>query len=538
MEMVCSQPHTFSWKPEQILRAGEFLPPSKLTDDASENALYETLAKTWCELHQAELDAGDFESALQRAEATGSDLAQTAYVRAVIERLIRSGNWEAVQPVIDRIFPLGAPKKEVAIDVAAIFGRFDGRDLCLETYALRAVQYGRLSEAMRVAEMIEERGQKYRTVNKIIELLIDKPTATNVLYGFLPDSVLGGETTETTIPKPQYTDQELRDFCQWYAYLDQKDRSETTERSNQTSNSSDSPSAYTRTKHLIATADLALSLGLRAEAEKWYDQSLEEMLQIVPELRKQREELTAQFWELEKTRQPEESNGNTESSAVQKTDTLPIPLHAREIFFPEEIIDRLIAIPLEAEDYDTVADRLRQCEERGVPISCRQKIQLLCRIKRWDDAMRIVDENMSEFPEMKTLKMEILRGQKRLDEMIQMADEDGTTDGIDVGLLICALAEDGQVDRAIEQYHKYQKVDPDFSKYLISELPYSLQERLLHEMEPQQKLEYWIRQAYDKQSLKDRSTMEKSLLEAIRILESIDHRCEKLDEILRLLRSR
>ena len=290
-----------------------------------------TFADVWCKVHKDDLAAGNFELFLKRAETEADDRAQAEYVRAVIKEQMKRGQFADVPKTIDRIFPPGAEKKKVAADAAAIFGRFDGRDLCLETWAIGCVQHGKTREATTVADSIEELKRRNAAINKMIGVLIGKDVKSPVLYGLLPDTILGGDTPDDTISTPQYSEAEILEFCRWYAA--------TTEQQ---------PYTQMKIQRTASAAGLMLQFGFREEAEKLFDQAFDEVMatKVV--------------------------TGMSDS----------------RIFAVEPIINHRI----NAGDFDAVFDLLEnKFPENGINIPVFQKIPWLCAMGKFDDAIALAE---------------------------------------------------------------------------------------------------------------------------------------------------
>ena len=220
-------------------------------------------AQAWYKQYKDDLAAGRFEPFLKRAEAEKDDRAKAEYVRAVIKEQMKQGEFAEVPKTIDRFFPPGAPKKEVAADAAAIFGRFDGRDLCLETWAIGCTQHGKLTEAMTVADSIEELKRRNAAINKMIGVLIGKDVKATVLYGLLPDTILGGDAPDDEIPPPEYSEAELLEFCRWYA--------ETAEQW---------PSSPQNIQRTAAAAGLMDRFGFKKEANELFEKAFANLLAL------------------------------------------------------------------------------------------------------------------------------------------------------------------------------------------------------------------------------------------------------------------
>ena len=182
-------------------------------------------------------------------------------VRAVIREQMRRGNFADVPKTIDRIFPPGAEKKEVAADAAAIFGRFDGRDLCLETWALGCTQYGKLADAMTVANSIEELKRRNAAISKMTGVLIGKDVKATVLYGLVSDTMLGGDTPDKDIPAPKYSDAELLEFCRWYAATAEQ-----------------MPYTNAKIQQTASAAGLMSRFGFKKEADELFDKAFADVL--------------------------------------------------------------------------------------------------------------------------------------------------------------------------------------------------------------------------------------------------------------------
>ena len=220
-------------------------------------------SQAWCKIHKDDLIAGRFELILKRAEAAENDQAKAEYVRAVIKEQMKRGEFAGIQTTIDRIFPSGTPKKEVPADQAAIFGRFDGRDLCLETWAIGCTQHGKLADAMTIADSIEELKRRNATVNKMIGVLIGEDVKTTVLYGLLSDTFLGGDTPNADIPTPKYSDEELLKFCRWYAVTGEQ-----------------WPPSLQKIQRTASAAGLMSRLGFKTEADELFDKAFADMLAL------------------------------------------------------------------------------------------------------------------------------------------------------------------------------------------------------------------------------------------------------------------
>ena len=220
-------------------------------------------AQAWCKVHKNDLTAGKFEPFLKRAEAATDDQAKANYVRAVIKEQMKRGNFADVSKTIDRIFPPGAEKKKVAADVAAIFGRFDGRDLCLETWAIVCTQYGKLTEAKTIADSIEELKRRDAAINKMIGVLIGKDVKATVLYGLMPDTILGGDAPDEEIPAPKYSEAELLKFCRWYAATAEQQ-----------------PYTTARIKRTASAAGLMSRFGFKKEANELFDKAFAGVLAV------------------------------------------------------------------------------------------------------------------------------------------------------------------------------------------------------------------------------------------------------------------
>ena len=243
-----------------LLFAEEHVPKKeRMFDDVFER----TFALAWCKVHKDDLAAGKFEPFLKRAEAETTDSAQAEYVRAVIKAQIKRGQFADVPKTIDRIFPPGAEKKKVAADVAAIFGRFDGRDLCLETLAISYTQHGKLAEAMTIADSIEELQRRDAAVNKMIGVLTGKDVKATVLYGLVSDTMLGGDTPDEGIPTPKYSEAELLKFCRWYA-----------------ATSEQFPYLNAKIQRTASAAGLMSQFGFKKEAEELFDKAFADVLTI------------------------------------------------------------------------------------------------------------------------------------------------------------------------------------------------------------------------------------------------------------------
>jgi tetratricopeptide (TPR) repeat protein len=220
-------------------------------------------APAWCKVHKNDLAAGKFELFLRRAKAEPDDVGQAEYVRAVIREQMRRGRFADVPKTIDRIFPPGAAKKKVAGDVEANYGRFDGRDLCLETWAIGCTQRGRLAEARSVVESIEEERRRVATLNKMIGVLIGEDVKVTVYHGLQLDTQFGGDKPDSTIPAPKYTEAELLEFFRWYAATAEQQ-----------------PHTMRKIQRTAAAAGMMLRLGFKKEANELFDKAFADVLAI------------------------------------------------------------------------------------------------------------------------------------------------------------------------------------------------------------------------------------------------------------------
>jgi len=291
----------------------------------------------WCKVHQDDLATGKFEPFLKRAEAETDDHAQADFVRAVIKEQMKQGKFADVQKTIDRIFLPGADKKEVAADAAAIVGRFDGHDLCLETWAIGLTQHGKLAEAVTVIDSIEERSRRNATINKVIGILIGKDVEAKVLYGLLSDTMLGGDAPDEDIPAPKYTDTELLEFCRWYEALAEQ-----------------MPRGGAKIKQTAAAAGLMSRLGFKKEAEELYDKAFADVLAF---------EGRDQF------------------------DTESVRIHA---------VDAIVEFRIAADDIDAALEFIEKLPEHGFRVADYRKIWWFCAMGKFDDAIALVESDVQE----------------------------------------------------------------------------------------------------------------------------------------------
>ena len=244
--------------PDVILFAEECIPKKQEDFQSLPRFMF---SQTWCKVHKDDLAAGKFEPFLKRAEAEIDDRAQADYVRAVIREQMRRDNFADVPKTIDRIFPPGADKKQVAADAAAIFGRFDGRDLCLETWAIGCTQYGKLADAMTVADSIEELSRRTAAINKMIGVLIGKDVQAMIFYEIFPDTLLGGDTPDKDISAPKYSEAELLKFCRWYAATEEQ-----------------MPYTNAKIQRTASAAGLMRRFGFKKEADELFDKAFADVL--------------------------------------------------------------------------------------------------------------------------------------------------------------------------------------------------------------------------------------------------------------------
>ncbi len=313
--------------PEVILAAASFLQPP-YNDDMHARLI----ASAWLQIHKTVMEANDFETVLQEAEKTASDTSKAELVRAVIRKQVQAGLLEDAEKAIDRIFPPGAPKKKVAADQAAIFGRFDGRDLCLETLGISCLQHGHLDKALQATDRIEEVKRRGAVSAKLAGFLMGRDVKTSVMYGLLPDGVLGGDSPDATIVKPNYSDEELRKFCRWYA-----------------ATADITPNPSNKIARKASAAGLMAGLGFAVEADKLFTQAFDDALAMKPR------------------------EGSSFDPRIQAV--APIFQHRIGSGTPETVW--------------TLIDRMTQ---EGITFPVSEKIKYLCMAKEFDKAMALADE--------------------------------------------------------------------------------------------------------------------------------------------------